>query len=227
MPSNTIASCAKLVVSYDEATTLHGLWVTPPENRIFFWSMMEKKGEPRGGSTSMGRIDRGLLIAGPLGLSRPTARYPTCLCIALCVRRGGVLTSRGGTTRKTRPRTSTHAHERPHVRPIDAPYVRPPVRASSLARPPVRPSARPPARPPARPSARVWEVRQVPDLAGFVATIIVVVPVVVVTHIVAVIGSGGGMMECRASVCRVVTWCGAWNERWCHETPITSPHAPV
>ena len=110
--------------------------------------------EARKFSFSVVRIERELLIAGPLGLSRPMARYPTCLCIALCVRRGGALTSRGGTTRKTRPRTSTHAHERPHVRPIDAPYVRPPVRASSLARPPVRPSARPPARPPARPSVR-------------------------------------------------------------------------
>ena len=39
----------------------------------------------------MGRIDRDLLIAGPLDLSRPTARYPAFLCIALCVRRGGAL----------------------------------------------------------------------------------------------------------------------------------------
>ena len=26
----------------------------------------------------------------------------------------------------------------------------------------------------------------------------------------------------------MVTWCGVWrNERWCHKTPITSPHEPV
>ena len=35
VPSNTIASCAKLVVSYDEAITLHGLWLLPFQKRIF------------------------------------------------------------------------------------------------------------------------------------------------------------------------------------------------
>ena len=35
-----------------------------------------------------------------------------------------------------------------------------------------------------------------PGLAGFVVAIIADVPAVVVTHIVAVIGSGGGIMEC-------------------------------
>ena len=174
----------------------------------------------------MRRADRGLSVAGPRSSSRPTAQNPSLPInsyMSAARWRAGI--ARRYDTKGTP--TDINTHTRATVRTSHRRPGRTTARACVRRRPPVRPSVRPPARPPARPSARVWEVRQVPDLAGFVATIIVVVPVVVVTHIVAVIGSGGSMMECRASVCRVVAWCGAWNERWCHETPITSPHAPV
>ena len=146
----------------------------------------------------MRRIDRDLLIAGPLGLNRLMVRNPLSrVHSSMCAARRRARVARRYNTKDTP--TDLNARTRTNVLTSHLTPERTTARACVVARPSVRPPAHPPARPPARPSVRpraCGEVRHVPDLAGFVAAIIAVVPVVVVTHIVAVIGSGGGIMEC-------------------------------
>ena len=150
----------------------------------------------------MGHIDRDLLIAGPLGLSRPTygaiPHLPMPMHCCICAARWRAHVARRYDTKDTPMdiNACTRATARTSHRRLGRTTARACVVARPPARPPVRPSARPPARPPVRPSARVWGGEGGWDLAGIVAAITAVVPVVADNPAGAVIEPDDGIIEC-------------------------------